>query len=122
MNGGGSTVPANWDSSGEAASSELRVTDGGRPGAKTELAGLSPGALVPSISSSFDTDCRFFSLCSSSSSSAISMSLLRRSELVEEELDPVEADEAWSEQAAESFVSRSSVASAIEKAVSNGAK
>jgi hypothetical protein len=115
-------VPANWDSSGEAARSELRVTGGGRPGAEADPGRLSSGAHDPDFSSSLDTDCRFFSLCSSSSSSAISISLLRRTELVEDELDPVDPDEAWSEQAAESFVSLSSVASAMEKVVSNGAK
>jgi hypothetical protein len=60
-------------------------------------------------------DCRFFSLCSSSSSSAISIKRLRRSELVEEDVEP---EAVWREQAAESFVSLSSLEWEIEKAVS----
>jgi hypothetical protein len=62
-------------------------------------------------------DCRFLSLSPSSSSSAISINLRRRSELVEDDVDP---DAAWREQAADSFVSLSSFGVAIEKAVSNG--
>jgi rRNA processing protein Krr1/Pno1 len=66
-------------------------------------------------SSSFTVDCRFLSLLSSSSSSAISINLRRRSELVEEEVDP---EAACKEQAAESFVSLSSLGFDMEKAVS----
>ena len=68
-------------------------------------------------SSSFTTDWRFLSRSSSSSSSVISINRLRRSELVEEDVEP---DAAWSEQAADSLVSFSSFESAIEKVVSWG--
>jgi hypothetical protein len=65
------------------------------------------------------TDWRFLSRSSSSSSSAISIKRLRRSELVEEDVEP---DAACSEQAAESLVSLSSFGSAIEKVVFWGEK
>lgn len=53
--------------------------------------------------------------CSSSSSSAISPSLRRRIELVEDEVDP---EAAWREQAADNFVSLSSLAVVMENMVS----
>lgn len=116
MKVGGSKVPANCDSSGEAARSELRVTDGREAGDRMGTGGLFSG---PSDdvgrSSSLTVDCRFLSLSPSSSSSAISINRLRRSELVEEEVDP---EAACKEQAAESFVSLSSLELAMEKDVS----
>jgi hypothetical protein len=66
-------------------------------------------------SSSLTVDCRFRSLSPSSSSSAISINRRRRSELVEEDVDP---EAACKEQAADSVVSLSSLGSAIEKEVS----
>jgi hypothetical protein len=70
-------------------------------------------------SSSLTIDWRFLSRSSSSSSSVISTKRLRRIELVEEDVEP---EAAWSEQAADSLVSLSSFASAMEKVVSKGEK
>lgn len=66
------------------------------------------------LSSSLTVDCRFRSRCSSSSSSAISINRLRRSELVDDEVEP---EAACSEQAAESLASLRSFALAISKVV-----
>ena len=90
---------------------ELRVK--GECGGGAEEA---PGAA--SWSSSLTIDCLLLALCSSSSSSAISINRLRRSELVEEDVDP---EAACSEHAADNLVSLSSLAAAMENVVSYGA-
>jgi len=114
--GGSKLVPANCDSSGDVARSELRVTVGGETGKRIVTGALSSGpSLDIGRSSSLTVDCRFLSLSPSSSSSAISISLLRRKELVDEEVDP---EAACKEQAAESFVSLSSLGFDISKVVS----
>lgn len=115
---GGSFVPANRDSSGEEARSELRVTGGAEAGERTVAAtGLSAAEAVFGRSS-WTIDCLLLALCSSSSSSAISIKRLRRKELVDDEVEP---DAACSEQAAESLVSLSSLELAMENMVSYGA-
>ncbi|CCF44117.1 hypothetical protein CH063_13620 [Colletotrichum higginsianum] len=60
------------------------------------------------------TDFRLLALCSSSSSSAISISRLLRKELVEDEVEP---EAACREQAADNLVSLRSLAVAMEKSV-----
>jgi hypothetical protein len=103
MKFGGSSSFANREASGNLARSASSLT------------GFSVGDF--GRSSSLTTDWRFLSRSSSSSSSAISIRRLRRSELVEEDVEP---EAAWSEQAAESLVSFSSFASEMEKVVSYG--
>lgn len=71
------------------------------------------GAFIVDARSSITVDCRR----SSSSSSAISISLRRRKELVDEVVEP---DAVCKEQAAESALSLSSFATLIEKTVSCG--
>ncbi|OLN82726.1 hypothetical protein CCHL11_08762, partial [Colletotrichum chlorophyti] len=72
-----------------------------------------------SVKPSAPRDFLLLALCSSSSSSAISINRLLRKELVEEEVEP---DAACREQAADSLVSLSSFAVAIENVVLYGAK
>jgi hypothetical protein len=102
---------------------ELKVVEGGRPVGNTcgvEEGGGDPaapeteGAFAVGGRSSGTVDCLFARL-SSSASSAISISLRLRRELVEEEVDP---DAVCNEQAADSVVSRSSLDEAIENSVS----
>ena len=107
MKCGGSFWLANREAAGDLAKSASSLTGG------SEAVGDF------GRSSSLTTDWRFLSRSSSSSSSVISTKRLRRSKLVEEDVEP---DAAWSEQAAESLVSLSSLASAMEKAVSKGEK
>ena len=95
----------NRDASGELARSALSVT--GERGV--------PWGVQGRWSSSFTVDCLFLSRSSSSSSSVISTNRLRRSELVDEDVEP---DAACNEHAAESLVSLSSLASVISKMVS----
>jgi hypothetical protein len=109
IKGGGSPPSVNREASGELARSAFSVTDHGAVAV----------SFCPSDdlgrSSSLTTDCLFRSLSPSSSSSAISIKRLRRSELVEEDVEP---DAACKEHAAESLVSLSSFGSVMEKAVS----
>jgi hypothetical protein len=102
---GGSSSPAKCAAPGKLARPAFSVTGGSAAEAVGDFG----------RSSSLTTDWRFLSRSSSSSSSAISIKRLRRSELVEEDVEP---DEVCSEQAAESLVSLSSLESAIEKVVS----
>lgn len=81
------------------------AADSGAPETETDFAGVR--------SSSMTVDCLL--RLSSSSSSAISINLRLRRELVEEDVEP---DAVCKEQAAESFVSRSSLAFAISNMVS----
>ena len=106
---GGSSSFVNREASGDLARSASSLTGGPE----------APGSGVLGRSSSLRTDWRFLSRSSSSSSSAISIRRLRRNELVEEDVEP---DAACKEQAAESLVSLSSLASEIEKVVSCGEK
>ena len=110
MKDGGSVVPANCDCSGEAARSAFSAT-GGDVGRPLSLATL---AVAGRESSSLTTDC-LLALCSSSASSAISINLRRRKELVEDDVDP---EAVCREHAADSLVSLSSFAIAIVNVVS----
>ena len=89
--------------SGEEASSEFKVISGAE-----RLAGRDE------VFSSWTMDCLLVARCSSSSSSAISINLRLRRELVDDEVDP---EAACNEQAAESLVSFSSLASAMSNVV-----
>ena len=111
---GGSGSSVNFEASGEWARSAFNLT--GEPEVAVAVGSPSP-SLKSSWSPSLTRDCLFRSLSSSSSSSAISTSRRRRNELVDDDVEP---DAACREQAAESFVSLSSVASLITKAVSKG--
>jgi hypothetical protein len=86
------------------------VSVGGEAGSGTDAA-VMEGAVVGDERSSGTVDCLF---ASSSASSAISISLRLRNELVEEEIDP---EAVCNEHAAESLVSRSSFDEAIENSV-----
>jgi len=105
----------NFDASGELARSAFSLT--GLSGEVGPRFFFSLSVVGGAWSSSLTIDCLFLSLSSSSSSSAISISRRRRNELVDEDVEP---EAACKEQAADSFVSFSSFASLIEKAVSKG--
>ncbi|KAL4414616.1 hypothetical protein CABS03_05555 [Colletotrichum abscissum] len=113
-NSGGSNDVENLLSSGELARSAFNVTGGPSIGDF----GVSVKSSVASSTRLSPVDFRLLALCSSSSSSAISINRLRLKELVEDEVDP---DAACKEQAADSLVSLSSFAEAIEKSVLYGA-
>lgn len=112
-NSGGSNDVENLLSSGELARSAFNVT-----GPSIGDFGVSVKSSVASSTRLSPVDFRLLALCSSSSSSAISINRLRLKELVEDEVDP---DAACKEHAADSLVSLSSFAEAIEKSVLYGA-
>lgn len=116
---GGSVAVVKLPWSGEAARSAFNVTGVSGLGGGGEVSNPEvDAASVASTATISPTDWRLLArCCSSSSSSAISPSLRRRIELVEEDVDP---EAACREHAEASFESLSSAAVAMEKVVSWG--